>query len=192
MWGGDEVPEGIWEGSSICRTFMQENELTNIRDLKDYFLEQILEMLDKRNIQAVGWQDIVMNPDNTVNEHFRNSKVLNYCWNTIPEQGGDEVPYKLANAGYPIILCNVGNFYLDMAYCYHVEEPGLRWGGYVDEYVTFDMLPFDIYKSLRRNLKGEPVDVKAASNGKQTLDEGRLSEYQRSVRANLVRDNPQS
>ena len=110
-----------------------------------------------------------MKPDNTVNEHFRNSKVLNYCWNTIPEQGGDEVPYKLANAGYPIILCNVGNFYLDMAYCYHVEEPGLRWGGYVDEYVTFDMLPFDIYKSLRRNLKGEPVDVKTASNGKQPL-----------------------
>ena len=167
--GGDEVPEGIWEGSSICRTFMKEHGLAKIRDLKDYFLEQILEMLDKRNIQAVGWQDIVMKPDNTVNEHFRNSKVLNYCWNTIPEQGGDEVPYKLANAGYPIILCNVGNFYLDMAYCYHVEEPGLRWGGYVDEYVTFDMLPFDIYKSLRRNLEGESVDVKTASNGKQPL-----------------------
>ncbi len=167
--GGDEVPEGIWEGSSICRTFMKEHGLAKIRDLKDYFLEQILEMLDKRNIQAVGWQDIVMKPDNTVNEHFRNSKVLNYCWNTIPEQGGDEVPYKLANAGYPIILCNVGNFYLDMAYCYHVEEPGLRWGGYVDEYVTFYMLPFDIYKSLRRNLKGESVDVKTASNGKQPL-----------------------
>ena len=167
--GGDEVPEGIWEGSSICRTFMKEHGLAKIRDLKDYFLEQILEMLDKRNIQAVGWQDIVMKPDNTVNEHFRNSKVLNYCWNTIPEQGGDEVPYKLANAGYPIILCNVGNFYMDMAYCYHVEEPGLRWGGYVDEYVTFDMLPFDIYKSLRRNLKGESVDVKTASNGKQPL-----------------------
>ena len=167
--GGDEVPEGIWEGSSICRTFMKEHGLAKIRDLKDYFLEQILEMLDKRNIQAVGWQDIVMKSDNTVNEHFRNSKVLNYCWNTIPEQGGDEVPYKLANAGYPIILCNVGNFYLDMAYCYHVEEPGLRWGGYVDEYVTFDMLPFDIYKSLRRNLKGESVDVKTASNGKQPL-----------------------
>ena len=162
--GGDEVPEGIWEGSSVCRTFMKKHGLTKIRDLKDYFLGQILEMLDKRNIQAVGWQDIVMNPDNTVNEHFRNSKVLNYCWNTIPEQGGDE-----ANAGYPIILCNVGNFYLDMAYCYHVEEPGLRWGGYVDEYVTFDMLPFDIYKSLRRNLKGESVDVKTASNGKQPL-----------------------
>ena len=167
--GGDEVPEGIWEGSSVCRTFMKEHGLTKIRDLKDYFLEQILEMLDKRNIQAVGWQDIVMKPDNIVNEHFRNSKVLNYCWNTIPQQGGDEVPYKLANAGYPIILCNVGNFYLDMAYRYHVEEPGLRWGGYVDEYVTFDMLPFDIYKSLRRNLKGESVDVKTVSNGKQPL-----------------------
>lgn len=167
--GGDEVPEGIWKGSSVCRTFMKEHGLAKIQDLKDYFMEQILEMLNKRNIQAVGWQDIVMKPDDTVNEHFRNSKVLNYCWNTIPEQGGDEVPYKLANAGYPIILCNVGNFYLDMAYCYHVEEPGLRWGGYVDEYVTFDMLPFDIYKSLRRNLKGESVDVKTASNGKQPV-----------------------
>ena len=31
------------------------------------------------------------------------------------------------------------------------------------------MLPFDIYKSLRWNLKGELVDVKAASNGKQLL-----------------------
>ena len=55
---------------------MQENGLTKIRDLKDYFLGQILEMLDKHNIQAVGWQDIVMNPDNTVNEHFRHSKVF--------------------------------------------------------------------------------------------------------------------
>ena len=50
---------------------MKKHGLTKIRDLKDYFLEQILEMLDKRNIQAVGWQDIVMNPDNTVNEHFQ-------------------------------------------------------------------------------------------------------------------------
>ena len=120
-------------------------------------------------VASVIIHDVARNNHYRVNEHFRNSKVLNYCWNTIPEQGGDEVPYKLANAGYPVILCNVGNFYLDMAYCYHVEEPGLRWGGYVDEYVTFDMLPFDIYKSLRRNLKGEPVDVKAASNGKQPL-----------------------
>ena len=64
---------------------MQENGLTNILYLNDYFLEQIFEMLDKRNIQSVGWQDIFMNPDNTVNEHFRNSKVLNYFWNTIPE-----------------------------------------------------------------------------------------------------------
>ena len=50
---------------------MKEHGLTKIRDLKDYFLGQILEMLEKHNIQAVGWQDIVMNPDNTVNEHFR-------------------------------------------------------------------------------------------------------------------------
>ncbi len=167
--GGDEVPDGIWKDSSLCHTFMKEKGLTKIRDLKDYFLEQILVMLEKRNMQAMGWQEIVMNPDNTVNEHFKSSKVLSYCWNTVPEQGRDEVPYKLANAGYPVVLCNAGNSYLDMAYCYHVEEPGLHWSGYVDEYVTFDMLPFDIYKSLQRNLKGEPVDVNTTSKGKCPL-----------------------
>ena len=37
-----------------------------------------------------------------------------YCWNTVP--GSDEVVYQTANNGYPVILCNVGNFYMDMAY----------------------------------------------------------------------------
>ena len=32
-----------------------------------------------------------------------------YCWNTVP--GYDEVVYQIANNGYPVILCNVGNFY---------------------------------------------------------------------------------
>ena len=63
-----------------------------------------------------------------------------YCWNTVP--GSDEVVYQTANNGYPVILCNVGNFYMDMAYNGHPDERGLDWGGYVDESVSFSMLPF--------------------------------------------------
>jgi hexosaminidase len=94
----------------------------------------------------------------------------------LPEWQGDELPYKLANAGYPVILCNVTNFYLDMSYSKHQGDPGLYWGGFVNEYNSFDMLPFDIYKSVRRDLSGKPVDINTVSTGKTQLNKGAVSQ----------------
>jgi hexosaminidase len=167
--GGDEVPRGAWTGSAVCRRFMQEMGMTEIRELKDYFLEQVTGALAKRNIRPAGWEEVAMKRNGAANERFANSNILSYCWNTVPEWKGDEAPYTLANAGYPVILCNVANLYMDMAYCSHQQEVGLNWGGYVDEYNSFDMLPFDIYRSVKRTLKGDPVDVHAASKKKTPL-----------------------
>ncbi|GHT77118.1 beta-N-acetylhexosaminidase [Bacteroidia bacterium] len=170
--GGDEVPHGAWEGSPACQALMQKEGWTEIRELKDYFIEQVLTHLQEKNIQFAAWQEVALLPDQTVNKKFADSNILSYCWNTVPEWGGDDVPYKLANAGYPIILCNVSNLYLDMAYNKHPQEPGLYWGGFVNEYTTHDMLPYDIYQSLRYNRKGEPVDTKAYAKTKLPLTKG--------------------
>jgi len=167
--GGDEVPQGCWEGSAICQNFMKANGMTEIRELKDYFLEQVLPMLSKRNIQAAGWEEVASHGGKP-NPKFAKDNILSYCWNTLPEWKGDELPYKLANAGYPIILCNVTNFYLDMSYSKHPGDPGLYWGGFVNEYNTFDMLPNDIYKSVRSSLTGEPLDINTVSKGKTALN----------------------
>jgi len=190
--GGDEVPRGAWEGSDIALEFMKANGMwpqtdmaalpavandltkTNgmgIRGLKDYFLERVFKMLAERNIQPAGWEEVAMH-DYTPNPKFADSNVLSYCWNTLPEWKGDELPYKLANAGYPVILCNVCNFYLDMSYNKHQSEQGLYWGGFVNEYNSFDMLPYDIYKSVRCSLNGEPLDMNTVSQGKTPLAEG--------------------
>lgn len=189
--GGDEVPHGAWEGSGICLDFMKEKGMTQIRELKDYFLEQVLPMLAKRNIQPVGWEEVAMKLDNTANERFKDSNVLSYCWNTVSEWKGDEIPYKLANAGYPIIFCNVTNCYMDMSYCSHPQEKGLSWGGYVNEYNSFDILPYDIYKSVRQNLNGEPIDILAASKTKLPLlksARGQIKGIQAQVWAETIRD----
>jgi len=188
--GGDEVPRGAWEGSGICRDFMKEKGMTQIRELKDYFLEQVLPMLAKRNMQPAGWEEVAMKPDDTANERFKGSNVLSYCWNTIPEGNGDEITYKLANAGYPVILCNVTNFYMDMCYCNHIQEKGLSWGGYVNEYNSFDMLPYDIYKSVRQDMNGKPVDVFAVSKTKLPLlksARGQIKGLQAQVWAETIR-----
>jgi len=189
--GGDEVPKGAWEDSEICRNFIKEKGIKQIRDLKDYFLEQVLPMLAKRGIQPAGWEEVAMKPDYTANERFKDSNVLSYCWNTVAEWNGDEVPYKLANGGYPIILCNVTNFYMDMCYCNHPQEKGLSWGGYVNEYNSFDMLPYDIYKSIRQDLNGKPIDVFTASKKKIPLDKaarGQIKGLQAQVWAETIRD----
>ncbi|WP_422891498.1 family 20 glycosylhydrolase, partial [Nannocystis pusilla] len=56
----------------------------------------------------------------------------------------------------------------------HPDERGLDWGGYVDESVSFSMLPFSIYRSLRTDGAGNPVDLDAAEKGKTVLTaEGR-------------------
>jgi hexosaminidase len=167
--GGDEVPHGAWEGSAVCHNFMKEKGMTEIRELKDYFLEQVLPMLAKHNMQPAGWEEVAMKPGNIPNERFKDSNVLSYCWNAVAEWKGDEISYKLANAGYPVVLCNVTNNYMDMSYCSHPQEKGLSWGGYVNEYNSFDMLPYDVYKSVRQNLKGEPVDILSASKTKLPL-----------------------
>jgi len=169
--GGDEVPHGAWEGSAIAQDFMKARGMTGIRELKDYFLEQVFPMLAKRNIQPAGWEEVATH-DGMPNPKFIHTNVLSYCWNTLPEWQGDEVPYRLANAGYPVILCNVTNFYLDMSYNRHQSEPGLYWGGFVNEYNSYNMLPFDIYKSVRTTLSGEPLDMSTVSKGKTPLKEG--------------------
>ena len=56
-----------------------------------------------------------------------------------------------------------------MAYCNHQQENGLSWGGYVNEYNSFDMLPYDIYSSVKQTLKGEPVNPRTVSMHKTPL-----------------------
>ena len=147
--GGDEVPEGAWMGSPVCRTFMDENGMTSAHELSEYYITKMADYLQQYHLQQLA--------------------AGVYCWNTVPEWEADEIPYQIANKGYPVILCNVNNFYLDLAYDAHPDERGLSWAGYVDESKGFSMLPYSIYRSSRTDMAGNPVDPDIAGKGKTTL-----------------------
>ena len=167
--GGDEVPHGVWEGSPKCQELMKEKGMTQIHDLSEYFITQLGEIMQKNGMKFSGWQEVALGHTEQAHQQLRNQAAGVYCWNTVP--GYDEVVYQTANNGYPVILCNVGNFYMDMAYNGHPDERGLDWGGYVDESISFSMLPFSIYRSLRKDMAGNPVDMNAAAKGKTALTE---------------------
>src|SRR5690606_26794636 len=50
-------------------------------------------------------------------------------WNNLG--ANTDLAYRLANAGYKVVLTNVTNFYFDLAYSTSFYEPGQYWGGYV-------------------------------------------------------------
>lgn len=170
--GGDEVARGVWLGSPKCQALMKEKGMTKPHDLAEHFITQMADIMQRNGLKFSGWQEVALGHTEEAHRQLRTQAAGVYCWNTVP--GYDEVVYQIANNGYPVILCNVGNFYMDMAYNGHPDERGLDWGGYVDESVSFSMLPFSIYRSLRMDGAGNSVDLDAAEKGKTVLTaEGR-------------------
>lgn len=167
--GGDEVPRGVWMGSPKCQELMKEKGMTKAHGLSEYFITQMADVMQKNGLKFSGWQEVALGHTEEAHQQLRGQAAGVYCWNTVP--GSDEVVYQTANNGYPVILCNVGNFYMDMAYNGHPDERGLDWGGYVDESVSFSMLPFSIYRSLRVDMAGNPIDLGNAEKGKTALTE---------------------
>jgi hexosaminidase len=170
--GGDEVPHGSWTASPIVEKFMIENGIADVSALGDYYIIKVNEILKSRGLKMAGWQELVEGRPAEFRAAVKDNIGYVNCWNT---NGADiESPYHLANLGYPVVLSNVGNFYLDLAYSAHPDEPGHWWGGYVDEQRAFSMQPFNIYASKRRDDAGKPVDYASAGNGLEKLtDEGR-------------------
>ena len=165
--GGDEVAHGVWLGSPKCMALMKEKGMTKPHDLAEYFITQMADIMQKNGLKFSGWQEVALGHTEEAHRQLKSQAAGVYCWNTVP--GYEEVVYRIANDGYPVILCNVGNFYMDMAYNGHPDERGLDWGGYVDEAVSFSMLPFSIYWSLRTDRAGNPVDLEQAGKGKTAL-----------------------
>ena len=80
-----------------------------------------------------------------------------------------ELTYQLANEGIPVLLSNVQNAYVDLAYSDDPLEIGLHWGGYVDERKSFALQPWRIYESERWEGVDTPVNWAEAAAGRTPL-----------------------
>jgi hexosaminidase len=159
--GGDEVPRGVWAGSPICRAFLEDRpEIGNVENLQAYFGNRIFEILERKKLVMGGWEEIVVKKNEEgkwiPNSEFVGKAMLPYVWNSIYENL--DLGNRLANAGFELILCNVNNFYFDLAYTHHPAERGLYWGGFVNTRSSFDFIPYDVFKSTFTDKWGNPYD----------------------------------
>ena len=98
-----------------------------------------------------------------------------YVWNNSVGGGAEDLAYRMANAGYKVVLVPVSNNYLDMAWNKNPEERGLDWGGYAGLEKPFAFLPFDYYRNTRYDYRGNPVDPAVFVGKDRLTDYGRAN-----------------
>ena len=166
--GGDEVPNNAWSKSPDVQALMQREGLKTQHEVSEYYVKRISELLAARKIRIEGWQEVALNHKPEFNTVVAPRVAGVNAWSTVGSRS--DVPYRLANDGYPVILSNVTNFYMDMAYSWHQNEQGLHWGGKVDEFDAWSALPANIYASARTAVDGTPINITTAGDGKVGLE----------------------
>ncbi len=175
--GGDEVPEGVWNGSPSCLDLLTQLPQGNPKDiLTQYFLTRLDNMLDERGIQLAGWEEVALiripkKPKGfryEPNPTFTKDGFLAYVWNSMGESVN--LSYRLANAGYDVVLSNVTNLYFDLAYDGHPAEPGLIWGGYVDSKTAWRFSPNNQFAAVLKDNQGNDMPVSQWENTMEWLN----------------------
>jgi hexosaminidase len=108
-----------------------------------------------------------------VNPEFANNNFHTYVWNTVIGWGAEDLPYRLANGGYKVILCPVSNLYFDLAYQKDFQEVGYYWGGFVDIDKPYYFIPYDYLKNTTVDRFGVPVDPKVLQGKDKLTDYGK-------------------
>ena len=155
--GGDEVPGGAWSDSPMCKEFLKDYpDIKNTRNLGLHFFKKLADLIIEKGLLVGGWEEVVMEFDeNDVwfpNKDLVNKNFYPYIWNNT--WGNQDLGNKIANAGYPIVLCPVTNVYFDLAYDKDPREPGLYWGGFNNTKDAFSVLPQDMLASTLEDPMG--------------------------------------
>ncbi len=168
--GGDEVPAGAWERSPACERLIEEDpEIAGVQDLPAFFLRRLSQILDGHGLITAGWEEITLVKEErdgrhvkVPNEAFVRRGFRPYVWDSVWGWGSEDVGYKLANAGYQVVLSNASNLYFDLAYDNHPQEPGSGWAGFVDTRKPWELRPLDIFRGASEDKLGRPIDAATA------------------------------
>ncbi|MDR4989150.1 MAG: family 20 glycosylhydrolase [Bacteroidales bacterium] len=163
--GGDEVPSGAWSASPMVEQKLKTlPHIDASHNMHIYFIERVLEMASERGLKVAGWEEAALCTDDEGRRNMpytphAGGALIPYVWNNL--WGAQDLAYRLANSGFPVVLCHVTAFYFDLAYSKDPEEPGLYWGGFVNTKSAWHYSPYDVFSTTLRDNMGRPVDVAA-------------------------------
>ena len=161
--GGDEVGAGSWTASPQCQALFAKGVpgVAGVADLKPYFVSKVAALLHSRQLALGGWEDGLMyDPVNPFNrEQFANKNVYANVWDNIWEWGYSDRAYRLANAGYQVVMSHGTHLYLDHPNETHPDERGYYWAArFTDAKKVFGYMPDDVYANADKTRSGAVID----------------------------------
>jgi hexosaminidase len=179
--GGDEVPLGAWLDSPRCRLLMRERGWNDVGQLHADFVERCRAILARHGLAFAGWEETALHygagakaTDGPLPKPaFEGPGFQVYAWNNAWGSGKEDVAYRLANAGYDVVLANAANLYFDLAYAKDPQEPGYYWAGFVETRHAFVFCPLDMIASAASDPMGLEVPPARLAAMARLSDEGR-------------------
>jgi hexosaminidase len=178
--GGDEVPDGAWAKSPACdRIELDANLKTSRRgQLELHFLNRGSQLVAGRAIRPACWEDCLLLE--TEHDKFAGDTrraagkpiPIAYVWNNVWGWGREDAAYRLANAGFDVVLCNATNLYFDLAYEKDPSERGYYWAGFVGMRAPFEFIPFDVFKNASQTSMGQPVRADSFADRQRLTPDG--------------------
>lgn len=149
--GGDEVPKGAWTASPSIQQLMKKEGISSVNLVWPYYVNRILEIAKKRGIQLAGWEELGMvnqGKGMRPNPQFAAEAIQLDVWNNIVGGGNEDLAYRLANMGYPVIFTSANNFYFDFAWDDTYNEPGHNWAGNIDLEKSYSFMIHNFLRNL--------------------------------------------
>jgi hexosaminidase len=161
--GGDEVPAGVWEKSPACLAFVKTHpEMQEVRDLWYYYFANVDSLLKSKGLYTSAWEEAGMRktildgrPYILPNPDFARSGMQVHIWNN--GDGAEDLAYRMANAGYKVVLSVASNLYFDMSYNKSFDEFGYYWATFLDADKPFSYIPFDYLRLLKVDEQNNPL-----------------------------------
>jgi hexosaminidase len=143
---------------------MKEQGWTEVSQLHADFVQRCRVILARHGLAFAGWEETALihacsggrqqllpapevgGPESRV-----------YVWNNTWGSGTEDCAYRLANAGYNVVLSNAASLYFDMAYAKDPDEPGYYWAGFVETRQAFSFCPLDTTVTPGRNAMGHDI-----------------------------------
>ncbi len=179
--GGDEVPNGVWVGSPACQKILESRELDSDPKhyLSNYFLDRVNQILNSRNLVTAGWEEIALGntarneEGDGLNRTYLDRGLRPYVWNNVWGGGAEDLAYRLANAGFEVVMSSASNLYFDLAYGKHPLEPGYYWAGFVGTREAFEFAPLNIFATANRDVMGHATPPSTYADRERLTPAGR-------------------
>ncbi|MDG3087170.1 beta-N-acetylhexosaminidase [Vibrio hannami] len=112
--GGDEVPEGVWQGSEHCTQLMNRSGYCEPGELQGHILRHAENKLKSLGKRMLGWEEAHHG------EKVSTDTVI-YSWLS------EEAAIKCARKGFDVVLQPAQYLYFDMAQSNNPDEQGVDW-----------------------------------------------------------------